>query len=135
MFSLFTEKMNIVVDNFDITHISPTILATMYCLHKYLDKEWEIYKKHHTYILKRDDCKMLLSDSIKIKSFDLDQEENKTLKYILCFLFNVLNNGWSIKKNKNKYICLKNHEGKKEYFSDNYINTFMKDHFNFNLIK
>ena len=36
------------------------------------------------------------------------------------------------KKNKDEYIFIKNHEGKKEIFSNNYINTFLKDNFNFN---
>ncbi len=41
-------------------------------------------------------------------------------------------------KSNNQYIFYKNHKGKKEIFSDNYINTFftfLKDVFNFNLIK
>ena len=33
------------------------------------------------------------------------------------------------------YIFSKKHEGKKEIFSDSYINTFLKENFNFNLIK
>ena len=39
-------------------------------------------------------------------------------KYILAFIYNGLNNGWTIKKQNSKYIFSKNHEGKKEIFSD-----------------
>jgi hypothetical protein len=53
----------------------------------------------------------------------------------LAFIYNGLNNGWTIKKQKNEYIFSKKHEGKKEIFSDSYINTFLKENFNFNLIK
>ena len=56
------------------------------------------------------------------------------LKYILCFLYNTLNNGWTVKKKKDNYIFFKKHEGKKEYMANNYISTFIKEHFNCDLI-
>lgn len=58
------------------------------------------------------------------------------MRYILYFLYNVLNNGWSIKKSQyTEYVFIKNHEGKKEYFSNKYLHTFLKDNFKLNLIK
>ena len=45
----------------------------------------------------------------------------------MVFLYNALDNGWSIKKNQKSYIFKKNHEGKKEVFNESYLTTFMKD--------
>ena len=50
----------------------------------------------------------------------------------MIFLYNALENGWSIKKRKNSYIFTKNHEGKKEIFDESYLSIFMKDNFNIN---
>ncbi len=36
----------------------------------------------------------------------------------MSFLYNALNSGWSIKKQKDKYIFSKKHEGKKEVYLD-----------------
>ena len=36
----------------------------------------------------------------------------------MVFLYNALDNGWSIKKRNNSYIFTKNHEGKREIFDD-----------------
>lgn len=63
-------------------------------------------------------------------------EDTNDMRYILYFLYNVLNNGWSIKKSQyTEYVFIKNHEGKKEYFSNKYLHTFLKDNFKLNLIK
>jgi stage II sporulation protein D len=45
----------------------------------------------------------------------------------MLFIMNALNDGWTIKKKKDSYIFLKNHEGKKEVFLDSYLHTFLKD--------
>lgn len=50
----------------------------------------------------------------------------------MAFLFNALENGWSIKKRNQSYIFTKNHEGKKEVFDDAYLTSFMKDNFDIN---
>lgn len=42
------------------------------------------------------------------------------------FIFNALNNGWTIKKEKNEFIFTKPHEGKKEVFLDTYLLTFVE---------
>ena len=52
----------------------------------------------------------------------------------MIFLFNAVNEGWTIKKRDSSYFFTKNHEGKKEIFSDLYLSTFMKDHFDINKI-
>jgi len=45
----------------------------------------------------------------------------------MAFLFNALENGWSIKKKDKLYIFSKNHEGKKEVFLDSYLKRFMME--------
>ena len=52
----------------------------------------------------------------------------------MVFLFNALDNGWSIKRRKDSYIFTKNHEGKKEMFDESYLATFMKDNIDINNI-
>jgi len=72
-------------------------------------------------------------------TLDIDSnryQDTNDMRYILYFLYNVLNNGWSIKKSQyTEYVFIKNHEGKKEYFSNKYLHTFLKDNFKLNLIK
>ena len=43
----------------------------------------------------------------------------------MVFLFNALEEGWTIKKKSDSYYLLKNHEGKKEIFLESYLSTFM----------
>jgi hypothetical protein len=69
---------------------------------------------------------------LKINNIDLNVNSNKLHKMI--FIFNALENGWTIKKKNKKYIFSKNHEGKKEIFSDNYLTSFIKDNSNINNI-
>jgi hypothetical protein len=52
----------------------------------------------------------------------------------MLFLYNSINDGWTIKKRKDSYIFMKNHEGKKEIFEDSYLMSFMKDNFDINKI-
>ncbi len=52
----------------------------------------------------------------------------------MAFLFNALENGWTIKKKKNCYIFSKNHEGKKEVYLDSYLKRFMEENIDFNKI-
>jgi hypothetical protein len=52
----------------------------------------------------------------------------------MIFLFNAINDGWSIKKKRDSYIFTKNHEGKKEVLLDSYLLSFMKGNFDINKI-
>ena len=156
MFSLYLTKMNIHIDmngdNGDINKLTPGLLDMMDYLYSYLDNDWTIKKRRNSYILAKDNHKMFVSESIRFTNSSLnipssgtklnhhssenhDINHNKT-KYIFYFLYNVLNNGWTIKKTRQEeYTFIKNHEGKKEVFSNKYLHTFMKDNFNFQLIK
>lgn len=48
----------------------------------------------------------------------------------MIFLFNSLEDGWTIKKNKDEYILTKAHENKKEIFNDEYISHFVSKNIN-----
>lgn len=67
---------------------------------------------------------------LRINNVDLNVNSNKLHKMI--FLFNALENGWTIKKKNKKYIFSKNHEGKKEIFSEDYLTSFIKDNSDIN---
>jgi hypothetical protein len=133
--------MNININDFNNDTIDFNKLIVMKYLHEYLDNNWNIVKKKNTYVLKKDCMKLIVNDNTNsiIKHYkkgnnDIINNTNDTethLKYILYFLYNTLNNGWSIKKKKSNYVFFKKHEGKKEYISDNYITSFLKEHFNF----
>lgn len=118
-------------------------------LHDYLDNDWHIVKKKNTYVLRKNSNKLIVKADVNHEyQSNCNNEKNTSknlittnvndiqipLKYILCFLYNTLNNGWSIKKNKGNYVFFKKHGGKKEYMADNYISTFIKEHFNYDLI-
>lgn len=64
----------------------------------------------------------------KDQSLEIDKVKFKKM----VFLFNALDNGWSIKKRKDSYIFTKNHEGKKEIFDETYLSIFMKDNADIN---
>jgi hypothetical protein len=53
---------------------------------------------------------------------------NVTFKKML-FLYNALEDGWSIKKKEDTYVFSKNHEGKKEVLEESYLLKFMKNNF------
>tara|TARA_Y100000817_G_scaffold21239_1_gene15453 strand:- start:2850 stop:3047 length:198 start_codon:yes stop_codon:yes gene_type:complete len=59
------------------------------------------------------------------------EKPNITIKK-MQFIYNALENGWSVKKKKDLYIFSKNHEGKKEVFLDEYLKRFMVTNMDFN---
>jgi hypothetical protein len=76
---------------------------------------------------------MELSFSVKDKNgknVDFNIDNIKFQK--MMFLYNAINDGWSIKKKRGSYIFKKDHEGKKEVFLDTYLTTFMKDNLDVN---
>jgi hypothetical protein len=52
---------------------------------------------------------------------DLD---TKTI-YKMAFIYNSLEQGWSVKKRDGNYIFQKAHNGKKEIFQDDYLEKFI----------
>lgn len=58
------------------------------------------------------------------------------LKYQkMIFIMNALDFGWTIKKSKDSYIFTKKHEGKKEVFHENYLESFIKTNIGDNLTR
>ena len=52
----------------------------------------------------------------------------------MMYLYNSINDGWTIKKRNDSYIFSKNHEGKREIFQDSYLMSFMKNNMDINKI-
>jgi len=50
----------------------------------------------------------------------------------MIFIYNALEEGWTIKKNQDSFIFTKNHEGKKEVFLESYLVGFMQSNFDLN---
>jgi hypothetical protein len=50
----------------------------------------------------------------------------------MLFLFNSIEQGWSVKKRNDSYVFTKNHEGKKEVLEDTYLMKFMKTNLDIN---
>jgi len=69
-------------------------------------------------------------DSENVKENIIKMDNVKFQK--MLFLFNALNEGWTIKKRKESYIFTKNHEGKREIFLDTYLMSFFKKNFDIN---
>ena len=136
--------MNVYIDNCDVSKLNSSLLNRMDYLQSYLDNDWTIKKRNSCYILTKNNDKMLISDSIHISNSPCivsdnevcDDSQNKKSLHILGFLYNVLNNKWTIKKSlKNEYIFIRKHEGRKEFFTEKYLHTFLKENFNSTLIK
>ena len=53
----------------------------------------------------------------------------------MAFLYNALENGWTIKKRNNLYVFTKNHEGKKEVMLEDYLKRFMIENLDISKIK
>lgn len=68
----------------------------------------------------------------------INHNKNININYLtlqkMTFLYNALEDGWEIKKNNNKYIFVKKHEGKKEVFTDNFLRRFIENNFDINKI-
>jgi len=124
--------MIINMESFDFEKMNSNTVSMMNYLNDYLENEWKIKKKQNCYIISNHCSKIYTLDSLQVNGTAISDSKQK---YILAFIYNGLNNGWTIKKYNNQYVFSKNHEGKKEIFSDSYINTFLKENFNFNLIK
>jgi hypothetical protein len=61
----------------------------------------------------------------------MDEEQSIKMDYIkfrkIMFINNAIEQGWTIKKDKDAYIFSKKHEGKKEIYLDNYLKKFLCD--------
>jgi transposase len=44
----------------------------------------------------------------------------------MTFLYNAIEDGWTIRKRKDNYIFTKKHENRLEIFQENYLESFIK---------
>ncbi len=65
---------------------------------------------------------------INLESFtDLENVKIDAIKFQkMLFLFNAIEQGWSVKKRGESFVFTKSHEGKKEVLEDSYLKKFMK---------
>jgi len=56
----------------------------------------------------------------------METELTERCQLKMRFIMNVLENGWSVKKRKDKYIIYKKHENRKEIFEETYLEDFIK---------
>jgi len=61
-----------------------------------------------------------------IEKINIENINKKKMREIL-FIYNALENGWEIKKNKESYIFRKKHNNKKEIFDNNYLTKFVEE--------
>jgi hypothetical protein len=52
----------------------------------------------------------------------------------MSFIYNALQEGWSVTKKHEAYVFSKNHEGKKEILLDSYLQKFMMSNMDINKI-
>lgn len=47
----------------------------------------------------------------------------------MIFIYNSIEDGWDVKKNGDQYVFLKPHEGKKDVYTDEYLDKFIGRNF------
>jgi hypothetical protein len=53
---------------------------------------------------------------------------NRTEYQKITFIINALNNGWTVKKEEDKYVFTKKHENRREIFEEEYLSNFINKH-------
>jgi|UniRef100_A0A6C0C0K6 hypothetical protein len=69
-----------------------------------------------------------MENNLSLENLNIDTD--KLTKMI--FIFNALENGWTIKKRDKNYLFRKKHEGKKEIFSSKFLPRFLEKNFDLN---
>jgi hypothetical protein len=65
------------------------------------------------------------SNSFSTLSVEISQKDILRMK----FLYNAVENGWTVKKRQDSYIFSKKHENKKEVFQQDYLEKFINSNF------
>jgi protoporphyrinogen oxidase len=118
---------------FDSASVSMSSISSKDVLNK--DKSniesYDINKKQEIKNKKKEDIIPLKQGILALKE-RIDNgkmDANKELKneiYVMIFLMNTLDNGWSVRKKNNNFVFRKKHNDKKEIYSDNYLVNFLK---------
>ncbi len=69
---------------------------------------------------------LALKELMNKETMDMNKELRQEI-YIMIFLMNALESGWSIRKKDNNFVFRKRHNHKKEVYSDNYLVNFLKN--------
>lgn len=127
--------MDITIKTNTNLQIDTLTLLKMKMLYNYLEMNYIIKKKDDKYIVKNNNGqRQIFTDSYLKRHVKNDDKiiENHTDIHLLTFLYNSLDDGWTIIKNKKGYTFIKKHEGKKEIFSDSYLKRFLEENFDTN---
>ena len=66
-------------------------------------------------------------ETVLLDSLPSNIQMNKKKFQKMLFIMNALDNGWVIKKTNDLFIFTKKHEGKREVFQENYLETFFRE--------
>ena len=69
---------------------------------------------------------LMNKETMNKETMDMNKELRQEI-YIMIFLMNALESGWSIRKKDNNFVFRKRHNHKKEVYSDNYLVNFLKN--------
>ena len=53
----------------------------------------------------------------------------------MMFIYNAIQTGWEVKMKNGSYVFCKKHEGKREVYSDSYLQTFINSNIDMNFLK
>ena len=88
--------------------------------------ETNIVTKKKEDIISLKDGILALKELMNKEMTDMNKELRQEI-YIMIFLMNALESGWSIRKKDNKFVFRKRHNHRKEVYSDNYLVNFLKN--------
>lgn len=88
----------------------------------------EVMKKKEDIISLKEGVHTLKSLIDKGK-LDINNEQKNDI-YLMIFLMNTLENGWSIRKKNEEYVFRRKHEKQTEIYSDEYLVHFLKSNMN-----
>jgi len=74
------------------------------------------------------------TQTLHIDTNETVQVPSKQFK-IMVFVTNALEKGWTVKKKDAEYIFTKKHEGKREIFKENYLETFIQSNFDMDILR
>jgi|TARA_B100000927_G_C16430074_1_gene455170 hypothetical protein len=72
-------------------------------------------------------------ERVMLDSIENIKNDKATLQKMI-FLINALEDGWSVKKDKESYVFTKKHENKREIFQENYLERFLISNFSQDVI-
>jgi len=64
-------------------------------------------------------------DSLEMNIDDDQCHDFHTMKK-MAFIYNAINDGWSVTKKIDNYVFTKKHEGRKEVYSEEYLKDFIE---------